>query len=518
MTEAYNEFNNVAKLMNKTSISTNTDTLNRYRASIIPAYNKFVQFIDANYNRVRQSDQYLLDNSLEKVRGIFIKCLDNLKCNYELPNDLLECVSEQSIGPIGIEVVVPAASTSKADTVDQKIITVNVDNSSIDDNNENTNGRDNANNIENRDENGVNNNNRENDNNDNDTDDYQSGNDDENNDDDDNSSNQTDSEIGSEDEKNMEMTTIELFNAVNRQFGQKYSGDPLGLTSFIDGVDIVTDFATTPALRASLLKYIKSKLDGRAREFVTVDVDTIDKLKDALINNIVPENSRVIEGRILSLRYAYSRQEEFTARAEELADALRRTLIIEGMTAAKASEISIDKTVQLCRKSTNSDLVKSVLASTAFKSPKDVIAKLITESDTHVKEQQILRFQKLNRGNGNQSGKRGRSGNGGKHNGQNNNSNNSNNSNGGNGRGRNNGNGNCRGRGSGNRGRGNGRQNNGPGSNYNGYSQNQYHNQYQDNRNNGGPNIRMAHSGNEQVPQQMTMGAPMNQNFQHFQY
>lgn len=307
----------------------------------------------------------------------------------------------------------------------------------------------------------------------------------------------------------MAMTVIELFNAVNRQFTQKYSGDPLGLTSFIDAVDLLSEFATTNPLKASLLKFIKAKLDGRAREFISDNVNTVDELKRVLRENIFPENSKVIEGRILSLRYAYSKQEEFAAKAEELADALRRTLIIEGMTSAKANEISIEKTVQLCRKSTNSDLVKSVLASTAFRGPKEVIAKLITESDTHVKEQQILRCQKFTRGNGNNNGKRGRGGNnnGSKQNGQYGN-NFSNGSNGGRGRQ----NGNYRGRG-GNRGRGNGRpyQN----SNYgNGYSNNQYQNDFS-NRNNNGPNVRMAHSGNELVPHQLNMGAPPNQTFQY---
>lgn len=73
------------------------------------------------------------------------------------------------------------------------------------------------------------------------------------------------------------------------------------------------------------------------------------------------------------------------------------------MTPSKANEISIDKTVQLCRKSTNSDIVKSILSSAHFDSPKEVIAKMITENDTCVKEKQILKFTKTQNGkNGNQ--------------------------------------------------------------------------------------------------------------------
>lgn len=254
------------------------------------------------------------------------------------------------------------------------------------------------------------------------------------------------------------------------------------------------------------MKYVKAKCEGRAREIVN-DVNTIEDFRNVLRENIFPENSKVIEGRIISLRYAYSRQEEFATKAEELADALRRTLIIEGMTAAKANEISIDKTVQLCRKSANSDLVKSVLASTAFRTPKEVIAKMITESDTHVKEQQILRCQKFGKNqNGNNagySGKRGRGNGNQRNNGQNGNFNNFNSN-----QGRQNGN--YRGRGD-QRGRGNNRRYDN--SNYRGYQNNQYQNH--GGQNNSGSHVRVAHSGNEAGPQQMNMGAaPMNQMFQ----
>lgn len=86
--------------MNKTTISTNPETLNRYRTLIIPAYNKFVRFVDTNYDRVKQTDQYILDNALERAREVFVKCLENLQCKFTLPNDLRGLVNEQNVGPV----------------------------------------------------------------------------------------------------------------------------------------------------------------------------------------------------------------------------------------------------------------------------------------------------------------------------------------------------------------------------------------------------------------------------------
>lgn len=465
----YGKFNEVAKCINKSQLSINPDTLNRYRENIVPAYNTFVQFISSIYDAVDEKDQTFLKEQLIRARKLFAKCLDNLRCTHDLPRNLLEAIQIDDIGQINSGIPITETDTSNRNNSEG----VDADgNKKTNSNSAPANTASNSDNPENIDN--------------------------------------TENIDNSEDSRNSDdlihiMEPIDLFNAVNRQFKNNYSGDPLGLTSFIDGIEILSDFATTPDLKRALLRYVRAKLEGRAREFITADVDTIEKLQEKLRANISPESSKVVEGRILALRYAYSKQEEFAEKAVQLADALRRTLIIEGMTAVKANEISVDKTIQLCRKSTSSDLVKSVLASTSFKTPKEVIAKMITENDTHVKEQQILRCQKFDKNqNSNSNNKRGR----GRNKYQNNN-------------GQNNGNGqfNNGNRQNGNqnksyqRGRGNGRQNNNNYNNSNGNNRYQNSNNY-GNYNNGGANVRVANSGNELAPQQSNMGGPQFQNFQ----
>lgn len=88
---------------------------------------------------------------------------------------------------------------------------------------------------------------------------------------------------------------------------------------------------------------------------------------------------------------------EFAKQAEELADSLKRSLVIEGMTQVKAHELAIEQTVAVCRLNARSDLVKAILASTAFADPKEVVAKLVVEQTNESKEKQVLAFQ--NRGN-----------------------------------------------------------------------------------------------------------------------
>lgn len=67
--------------------------------------------------------------------------------------------------------------------------------------------------------------------------------------------------------------------------------------------------------------------------------------------------------------------------------------------------MAVDKTVDTCRKNARTDLVRSVLASTSFQDPKEVIAKFLTET-TLSSEHQVMHYEKFNnyRGNSNNRG------------------------------------------------------------------------------------------------------------------
>ncbi|KAI8117385.1 hypothetical protein CVS40_10689 [Lucilia cuprina] len=52
--------------------------------------------------------------------------------------------------------------------------------------------------------------------------------------------------------------------------------------------------------------------------------------------------------------------------------------------------MAIEQTVSTCRNNAKSDMVKAIIASTVFKEPKDVVAKLIIEESTNQKEYQVL--------------------------------------------------------------------------------------------------------------------------------
>lgn len=206
---------------------------------------------------------------------------------------------------------------------------------------------------------------------------------------------------------------MEYIRAASQMINRSYAGDPLALATFVNSVRLLKA-VTAANLNDVLLEFVKTRLEGKALECIPPNPANVDEVIAALEQGIHPDNSKVVAGRLLALRADKSKLAEFTEQAEKLADALRRSLIIEGISQAKASEMCIEKTVEVCRNAARSDLVKSVLASSKFESPKEVVAKYIVESSTEEKEKQVLAyrtFQRQNKHNGkNNGGGRGQNG------------------------------------------------------------------------------------------------------------
>lgn len=195
---------------------------------------------------------------------------------------------------------------------------------------------------------------------------------------------------------NMAMSSTDFLAIASRTINHNYDGNPLALQAFINSIEMLKEIV--PAnLEAFFAKFVKSKLEGKAEESIPDNPQNVDVIIASLRQHIKPDNSKVVAGRLLALSSDRAKLTDFTEQAEMLADALQRSLIIEGITQSKAREMTIEKTVELCRNSTRSDLVKSILAATKFDSPKEVVAKYVVEANTEEKEKQVLQFKAQNK-------------------------------------------------------------------------------------------------------------------------
>lgn len=231
--------------------------------------------------------------------------------------------------------------------------------------------------------------------------------------------------------RNMAQSASEFLGLASRILNSKFAGDPLKLESFINEVELVKSICERPNVAISV-RFIKSRLEGKALECLPETVDDVDTIIRALKANIKTESSKVVEGKMLALRLIKGNFSDFAKKAEELAENFRRSLVVEGISKAKAEEMAIDKTVDLCRQTSHSDVVKAVLSAGAYDSPSGVIAKFITQSDLARKEKretENFKNSKFNKNKGNSFNKNKNQQNFKKNNGQNQNQNQNNNNN-----------------------------------------------------------------------------------------
>lgn len=328
-------FLKVTKRVLKEKVSINPDKLKQYEQDLIKHYNEFISCICTIFAQSNQQTKATLKELFIYIRDKAIRCFGVIKSNAQVPINLNTHIKI----PNNLTII-PEKSSSSEEEIDQDDIEIN--------------------NIS------------------------------EPNPDSDPDSEHNDTNMG-------DLTVSEFLRLSAQTINRNFSGDPLILTSFIDSVRLLESLATTNELRGLLLTFVKTKIDGRAREYILDTHTTLDSILNVLQEKIKPDNSKIIEGRMLSLRLNMNNQEDFVTKTENLAEAFRRSLVIEGMTPAKADELSIEKTIEVCRKNTSNDLVKATLESTVFTLPKDVIAKLITQADKVKKENQILAFSANNR-------------------------------------------------------------------------------------------------------------------------
>lgn len=194
-------------------------------------------------------------------------------------------------------------------------------------------------------------------------------------------------------ENNAKMAeTFTFLSNVSKIISNTYKGDPNGLNAFIASIELA-NASSTNEQKPHLIKFIKTKLEGKALECLPETVNSVDEIINALKNKIKPNSSKVVLGKFLALRGERNGMSKFQEQAEALADELRRAFISEGMSHALADKTTVEKTVEMCRLSARTNLVKSILASTQFTEPKEVLAKLITESNTENNEAQVLFYR-----------------------------------------------------------------------------------------------------------------------------
>lgn len=458
------------RVLSSRDLSKNQATLEAQLDDITNTYNKYIDYSARLWPRLIRQDKLYIKTQLQSVRDKIKLCYDKLNCTYTLPTQLLQTIIPNAVDLTKNESDLESDSEKLKEL--ETIQSVEIEN--LNDNF----GSDNDDlssslllSSEGTPITEINNEIKSN------------------------------RDIHSETEDNMtHINKVEFLKLAASTVNKTFSGDPLSLQSFVDSIDLLKTFATNDELKTVLTTFTLAKLEGKAREAIIGTPGSVENIIETLKIKIKPDSSKIIEGKIRALRIDKMSLQDFSQKTDELAEAFKRALIIEGIPGNKAEEMTVEKTIEMCRGNARTDLVKSVLASSNFSNHKEVVSKFMVEINTQQTEKQVLTMRtsdgngrkpfhknnkKFNNNNRNSNNFRGHNRknnyrNGNRYPNTNNNNTNSNNN-------------------------GNNRYNN------NGRNGNYRNNNYSDRNNGNGANIRIA--GNGDVPQ-WQLGTSQNQNEQ----
>lgn len=193
-----------------------------------------------------------------------------------------------------------------------------------------------------------------------------------------------------------QISELNFYNLCARTFTETYAGDPLALRPFINKINMVHRMCQHEGHEAILKDSIMAHVKGLAADVLPADPESIEAIKKTLLEKIKPENSKVVKGKLMALKADRNNLIEYTKKAEQLAENLKRSLILENIPYENANKMVIDDTIELCRANTNSVLVKAGLIGYQFKDAKEVLAKYTVETRKDVEEKQILSFRQTN--------------------------------------------------------------------------------------------------------------------------
>lgn len=349
--EKKDDFDKVSKkLLNyETRTLVDKSKLPGFRAELMTVYNGLILLIQPNYNLFNDASKTNLAEYIKEFRSKTKRCCDALKFIVTFPQNILELLDQASIVFDSQEE--DGASSSKAQEEIREIDESLVENISMIDSDDNEDieiqAEDPLNNINN-----INNN------------------------------------VRIDNIMALTQAAKDYYRLANQIVDTKFLGEPSELATFIDQIDLL-DSLTEEAQKDTLIRFLVTRMGGRARDALPDNINSVEDIKTSLKTHIKPDSSQVIEGKILALHIDKTNMTKFAEKAEKLAEELKRSLVIEGFSKEKALELTIRKTVEMCRKNSKNETVKAVLSASTYKNPSEVISAMLVQQNIVKEEQKI---------------------------------------------------------------------------------------------------------------------------------
>lgn len=181
----------------------------------------------------------------------------------------------------------------------------------------------------------------------------------------------------SEDEdEDDEMTTNEFMKMAETILPRDFSGQPDKLQQALDALSLLS-LHTTAQLQSTAIAVIKTRLSGAARDCITDQEDTVEKVRQKLAATVdIPSSAEVIA----QLRALKGAGTEYATKINDVSAQLTRCFISEGLPHATATKYTVRETVNAMVKSQTVERVKTVLQAGTFATPSAATAKYLEVS------------------------------------------------------------------------------------------------------------------------------------------
>lgn len=179
---------------------------------------------------------------------------------------------------------------------------------------------------------------------------------------------------------------------------QNYDGSPTGLETFVDSVNLLNDL-TAPEHIATGIRFLKTRLSGRARSAVPPNAQTFDEITDAV--KLACKSIDTPDSILAKLKATKNRgdQQKFCDEVEILSQKLSTLYVENQIPADVANKMATKAGVDTLINGVSNAEIKIILKASEFNSVQKAIQKI---NETQTSEQsQVFSFNTRGRGRGN---------------------------------------------------------------------------------------------------------------------
>uniref|UniRef100_A0A1Y1L2Y9 RNA-directed DNA polymerase n=2 Tax=Photinus pyralis TaxID=7054 RepID=A0A1Y1L2Y9_PHOPY len=177
-------------------------------------------------------------------------------------------------------------------------------------------------------------------------------------------------------EDTMPLSLTEFFTLADKLLPKSFNGDAPELVSFVDALELLK--ANSEGHNENALKFVKTRLTGKARLAVTADVADLDGVITVLKKRCQCEKSHVVEAKLANIKQNGKDATAFTNQVNDLAANLLSMYISEGVRADTAENFVKNRALKTLIGNAKSDRTRVVMEAGNFDSLQDAITKFIT--------------------------------------------------------------------------------------------------------------------------------------------